>query len=635
MLTVLSASSQTDKLFDLSLDELLEIHVNSASKKEDTQLSSPSAIEIITKQELESLKCNRLSECLEFATGISSVNGEGNIFTTTTIRGNTLVNYNTNTLLLVDGIPILNSYHGSFNLDSIPLSSISQIEIVKGAASVLYGTNAINGVINIITLQEKNSGMVRTRYGSNNTWLASTSLSYDINEDLSLKLFAEHTASDAEEFTIKDQSGDTRNFAQEIQNTSLIAKLAYKDFWLHAQAYKRELPNYKTRGFTDNATGLDAKEENDEQEYLLALGYNFNINQDIFLKFQSAYHSWELKKDRLENTSTWDYDSSSFYNELELHMYTNEKSSNILGLSYEYTDAHRYKDKNPGIGENNEATQNLSIYDNGNYLLSDNFNFLYGGRYFTSTFYDTTQSKDIVNDNFSFRTGVIYNLHENIALKALYSQAYRVPTYFEREVSSSRIKGNPNLTPELSQTYDLILVHELDNFNYTLDLFYTQIDDKIIGADVSGQSYKVYQNIGEVAFYGAEISTKFKYDSSFWGFANYTYTQTDSPSDKSVSKFTYENMLNISLTKSFLDNYLVNTNIKYLSNWGDADSYFLWNASVEYLFSYVKDLKIELIAKNILGQNIDLPEIAIDDPSVTTIPKDYTTKVYLGLKYDF
>jgi outer membrane receptor for ferrienterochelin and colicin len=133
------ADLSTEELLNMSLDELLNVKVTSASKKSQSLLESPSAIEIITKEELEILKCNRLSECLEFATGMSSVNGEGNIFSTTTIRGNTLVNYNTNTLLLVDGIPILNTYHGSFNLDMMPLSSIQRIEIVKGANSVLYG----------------------------------------------------------------------------------------------------------------------------------------------------------------------------------------------------------------------------------------------------------------------------------------------------------------------------------------------------------------------------------------------------------------------------------------------------------------------------------------------------------------
>jgi len=627
-------SFNADPLFDLSLDELLNIQITSASKKEENLLTAPSAVEIITKEELEALKCNRLSECIEYVTGISNVNGEGNIFETSTIRGNTLVNYNTNTLLLVDGIPVLNSYHGSFNLDAIPLSAVDQIEIVKGASSVLYGTNAINGVINIITIKDAERGMVRARYGDNNTLLISTALSYDINEDFSLRLFAEHASSDAESFTIHDEAGESREFAQKYKNNSLIAKLEYKDVWVHASLYEHSLPNYKTRGFTKN--GLDAKEENDESEYLLAMGFKHNITSDFSLKFQTAYHKWNLKKERLEGTSTWDYDSYSSYNELELHMFEESESSNILGASYEYANAHRYKSENSSydIGQNDQNTQNISLYDNGNYLLAQNWNLLYGGRYFYSQYHDETQQKDIKNTNFSARGGVIYTPKKNLSFKLLYSQAFRVPTYFEKEVSSTTLKGNANLTPELSQTYDLIYVQELENFNYSLGLFYTQIEDKITRVDV-GSGWQQNQNIGTVDFYGLEFTSKFHFTKTFWGFANYSFTKAANTDTQRATKFTYNNTLNILFSKSFSKNYLINTNIKYLSDWGEAEQYFLWNISGEYKVHRLENLSFELIVKNILGQEIDLPEIARDNSVISTIPKDYTQKFYLGMKYEF
>ena len=152
IITIFNASifaASDDDLFSMSLEDLMQVDVQSVSKKEESILSSPSAINVMTKKEIELLRCDKLSECLEFATGISSVNGEGNIFATSTIRGNTQVNYNTNTLFLVNGVPVYNSYHGSFNIDTIPVYSVERIEILKGSNSVLYGTNAINGAINI------------------------------------------------------------------------------------------------------------------------------------------------------------------------------------------------------------------------------------------------------------------------------------------------------------------------------------------------------------------------------------------------------------------------------------------------------------------------------------------------------
>lgn len=593
-----------------------------------------SNIEILTQKELELLKCNLLSECLESATGISSINGEGDIFQATNIRGNTSVNYNANTLLLVDGIPILNPYHGSFNLDSIPLSSISKIEIIKGTSSIIYGSNAINGAINIITKNDKDKATIQSRFGSYETFLASTSLSYILAQDLSLSLFAEHTKSSGEQLLIKDELGNTKDFEQSYKNSSLIAKLKYKDLWFHTQIFQRRLPNYKTQGFIYGA--LDAKEENYESEYTVGIGYKHNINKNIFLKLQSIYHKWDLTKDRLEDTSQWSYDSDSFYNELETHFFTNTDSSNILGVSYEIANAHRFISESSSydVGINDKKTYNFSLYDNGKYKLDDELDFLYAGRYFYSSYYDATLNKYANNDNFSLSTGLIYNLAKNISLKALYSQAYREPTYFEKEVNTTTLIGNSNLSPELSKTYDLILSHELESLKYSLGLFYTQLENKISRVDINS-STQMNENIGNIDYYGVELNTKFRFSKTLWGFANYSYLQTDTNSDPSIKNFTYDHMLNIAISKLFAQQYLINTSIKYLDDWGEASSYTLLNFSFDYKPKSMKNLSYEMVMKNILDEKIELPEIERANQNVATIPSMYESRIYLGLKYDF
>jgi len=631
MVSFIRAELNTDELFEMSLDELLNVKVTSAGKKKQTLLTSVSAIEIITKDELEALKCNRLSECLEFATGISNVNGEGNVFFTSTIRGNTLVNYNTNTLLLVDGIPILNPYHGSFNLDMMPLSSIERVEIVKGANSVLYGSNAINGVINVITIDDNDEVMGRVRYGSYDTLHLEARALVNYNNG-SLKLFADRTTSKEERFKIRDENGETRDFAQGYETDSLIAKADYKKAWMHLQFYDRHLDNYKTRGFT--VAGEDAKEKNSEKDYLLALGYDQDISRDFNLKMKTSYHDWELEKSRYNGQ--WDYSSWSWFNEVELHMFEDAKSNNIFGLSYELASARRYKSENSSydIGANNEKTQNYSIYDNGTYAFDETWSLVYGGRYFFSTYYDATQMKDIENDNLSLRGGLLYAIKQNMSIKMLYAQAYRVPSYFEKEVNSAKVQGNADLYPEESESFDLILVHQLKHFNYTADLFYTKIKDKISRVDIGG-GIKQNQNSGNVDYYGLELNTKFRVDDTLWGFAGYSYTQSLNEDNIQQEKFVYDNMMTLGVTKNIFAKLNVNTAIKYLDSWGNAPSYVLMNLSADYELPVVKDLQIEVIANNIFNESIDLPEIARDAVEVQSIAKDYSTRFYVGLRYEF
>ncbi len=164
----LQAQSDTLSATDISkmsIQDLMSIHVITASKKTETLEETPAVVNVISSEEIRALNFNSLEEILEYSVGLSSITAEGNMFTTTTIRGNSVTNYNVNTLLLFNNAPIYNPYHGSFHLATIPLSSIERIEIVKGSNSVLYGTNAINAVINIIpkTAANKSSQPVSTR----------------------------------------------------------------------------------------------------------------------------------------------------------------------------------------------------------------------------------------------------------------------------------------------------------------------------------------------------------------------------------------------------------------------------------------------------------------------------------------
>lgn len=236
--------------FDLPIDELLKIKVITTNKSDEYLTETPATINILTEKEIELLNFNSLKEILEYA-GLSSINGEGNFFTTTTIRGNTLVNYNTNTLLLIDGVPLTNPYHGSFDLQAIPVSSIKRLEIVKGSNSVLYGSNAINGVINVITkssADEKLKASGKVNYGSFNTIYLGTAISKTTN-DFQFNIFTDILSSSGEELSYNDELGNTLSFNKKYKGLSLVSNLKYKDLKLHIQYYNRAEPIVRTREF--------------------------------------------------------------------------------------------------------------------------------------------------------------------------------------------------------------------------------------------------------------------------------------------------------------------------------------------------------------------------------------------------
>ena len=131
------------------------------------QLSSlPMPAQIISSKDIKSSNSLRLNDILNEQTGLITVpdfgGGEG-------IQVQGLDSQYT--LILIDGVPLIGRSAGTLDITRIAVGNIKQIEIVKGASSSLYGSEALGGVINIITERPKNGfkGNVNYRIGSFNT----------------------------------------------------------------------------------------------------------------------------------------------------------------------------------------------------------------------------------------------------------------------------------------------------------------------------------------------------------------------------------------------------------------------------------------------------------------------------------
>lgn len=136
------------------------------------QIAMP--VTIITKQKIAMMGSRRLDEVLREQTGLAVVSdlGSGNRAVGLQMQGFS-AEYIT---VLIDGQPMAGRNNGNFDLSRISISNIERIEIIKGASSSLYGSEALGGVVNIITRQNstKTQALVSALYGTNNTIDANT-----------------------------------------------------------------------------------------------------------------------------------------------------------------------------------------------------------------------------------------------------------------------------------------------------------------------------------------------------------------------------------------------------------------------------------------------------------------------------
>ena len=152
--------SSADELY-----ALLNKNLSSASKKTESQLESPLSTTVISQQELISSGATCIEEALRMVPGVivrQKTNGNYDVH----LRGNEnlptnnmlIYSENTKTLVMVNGRPVFNYAFGGIMWETLPVNfdEIDRIEVVRGPASALYGSNAVTGAINIITKSSKN-----------------------------------------------------------------------------------------------------------------------------------------------------------------------------------------------------------------------------------------------------------------------------------------------------------------------------------------------------------------------------------------------------------------------------------------------------------------------------------------------
>mgnify|MGYP001254165711 CR=1 FL=1 len=617
----------------------MNLEIYSANKKKETLLETPAVVNVITSDDIKLLNFNTLEQVLEYSTGIASLNGEGNIFTTSTIRGNTLINYNTNTLLLYDGIPLYNAYHGSFDFQAIPLSSIDRVEIIKGSNSVLYGSNAVNGVINIISKKTKvgkaNQIEGRIKYGTYNTLYSNTSLIAN-KDDWEFSIFSDLLTTDGETLPYKDEKGNILELEKAYKGACIATKVAYKDLHLNFKYYTRSLPGVRTREFKPvytspgDSVGIIHPELSDESSYLVNLEYDKDFSEKLVLNVRSNIVDWRLRKELFDGY--WDYTSFGIYNDLSLNVKSTEKIYNKIGVSFNHYIGRRFKsqDNSYDIGKNNIWTDDVAVFINGEYIILKSLKGFYGARFYYAKYGKTT-----FND-FSPRFALTYSLNKKLFFKAVYGKSYRIPTYFEKEVASASVVGNPNLYPEKSTSYDFIISGSYKGVQFDIDMFYSEIINRILRVP-SPDDITMFTNlnIGKIALYGGEFNSKFKMKEKVYGFLGYSYTEGVDLETSKKLEYVFNNMVNFGVNMQFNAWLSGNISAKYMDDWGQAPNYTLLNLGLSLKPNARLPLFIEAKIDNVLNTKIYLPEIARKSELVPTIPKTFSRIFYIGLSFNF
>ena len=162
------------------LDEV----VVSATKTKQTIREAPASISVVSAADIEKRNVRTITEAIGMLPGVVDARPQGmsDVGSGITIRG-----YGeSDILVLYDGMPLNDAYEGGVNWNAVAIDDVAKIELVRGAASSLYGGRAVGAVINITSKNpDKNSVKVYASYGSNNTWKKGIYVAQKLSDRLS------------------------------------------------------------------------------------------------------------------------------------------------------------------------------------------------------------------------------------------------------------------------------------------------------------------------------------------------------------------------------------------------------------------------------------------------------------------
>lgn len=552
-----SLFSQTDtvgnfnKLSEMSLEELLDVEVFSASKKLQRSSDAPAIMNVITQAQIKKMGAVTLVDVLKYVPGLEvSMGSDG--FYRVAIRG---ARKDGDILVLIDGQQF-NDFYGGRALYDLPIDFIEKIEIIRGPGSALYGTNAMAGVINIFTSKKAN---VSIGGGINSTVKANVNLHKEKNETKFSLSIGGLSTKGANQLIDTDKVED-RTWSLTHRNAKFETNRWNQDFYVNANLSIEDLSIklfniYRQQGAYVGPVFIAAPDSRlITNQFLGSVSYGFKVGDNVIITPKvysninyADFLSQEAPDKYISPVSNSLFDNGKLTREkrmgktygssMDIYIKANENVDLLTGSIFEDLSMSNYElTRNYKIvGDEYKGT--FSNYDNIPYNQIDKRRFVFA--YFLQGTYKTKKLNvtaglryDDYNDfgqSFNPRVGVTYKVSKCVSIKGLLGKAFRAPTFQELYDNTTLgndvgVKGNSSLTPEKINTYELETEIKFTNVFIKYNVFYNQNRNLIRVYDPhGGGSIGMYENIGDLTTYGNEAEIDVKITKGLHVFANYSH----------------------------------------------------------------------------------------------------------------
>ena len=508
---------------------------------------APATISVITPEEISKKPYRDVTDALKDIPGVTITGGGDS--TDISIRGMD-AKY---TLLLIDGKKVStretrpNSDNSGFEQGWLPpLTAIERIEVVRGPMSSLYGSDAMGGVINIITKKVSNTwnsgvrveSIMPYRSKEKNTYVGSFSTTGPIIDDiLGIQLYGQYTNRHEDKFLNGHAAQKLRSLNGKLTLNVLDTQSFDFDFGRSLQNSKATYPKTRTK-----KQGAFLRDNNRNTFALTHNGLFGDVTTTSFVSYEENNNP--ERKMKIRNT---DVDSRVTI-PFNINMLT-------VGGKYNYQELH---------DKGNELSSDITKIDRWNYALFaedeikifDNWSITAGLRY---------NKDENYGSNWNPRVYSVWNIDDNFTLKGGYSTGFATPQL--RQVVSDWgqvtggyayngvVLGNPALKPEKSDNFEIGLGYTNDyGIDASATAFYTKYKDKIQSYFICDSRkiantkcfYKNFskefdfiqgrENVDKAELKGLELSFKTPLFNDFMLSSNYSWNKSEQKTGNNKGK---------------------------------------------------------------------------------------------------
>ncbi|WP_448565478.1 TonB-dependent receptor plug domain-containing protein [Thalassotalea ganghwensis] len=546
-----------DDIFELSLEQLMQTPVTIATVSESSVLKSPASVSLISKDDLNALGISTLIELFDYIPGFysayNSVEGNDSYMVS---RGHAQKYANT-ILFLVNGQRINEDYTGGINylIRNLKLSHVKRIEVIRGPGSSLYGANAFNGVVNIIT---EVTSSISASIGNLDSYRGSFGWQTHLNDwNIGLSFETEQEKGDTfnsvfDRFALAQQTSDPRKSHQAMlmanyQNFHWLT--LYNDYQFEQFYLFRRLNNDVNRLQLNNLLHQASYVENFSSGQKLHLKGQWRTgkrrslamlqpqNDDIFnyapLLFGENF-SFENKQLNVDYiyplNSDFEISSGAQWSLSELPDGAIKSNYNLYGDLEYLNDVTVFGEKEQRIVLDVKR-KTLSAYAQLKAHLSPQLTVTSGVRY---------DSYNDIENRVNPRLALVYETLGNGIIKLSYNEAYRVPSLGDLyDEENGLVDGNQTLKPTVLKSAELNYQLANDNLFFSSTLFSNHISD-LIGFDTSGTVSKL-ANISSNKAVGIETEWRWTLNNNWQLFGHFTQllsnrSKAESPGERIPSE---------------------------------------------------------------------------------------------------